>query len=200
MTPIHYAASCGVDRYRRRASSEQVDWLAIVQLLIECGARVDAVNSRGTTPLIVAACKGQEDIVRALIDAGAQCGHADARGDTALHFAATRGFVRVVDELLAARGCDVNATSKLRHTRSIGPRCDVTRTLSACWRRALTPCERIGSATSAQTATHASSATSTAANSKCSSASQAHIVNARLCSCYAMINARRCRRCRLSPM
>jgi ankyrin repeat protein len=68
--PLHYAAD------RRYA--------LLVQLLLNAGARVDAETTEGTTPLMLAAYRGDEDCIRLLLLAGAEPLRENARHQSAL--------------------------------------------------------------------------------------------------------------------
>lgn len=68
--PLHYAAE------RRHA--------LLVQLLLDAGAQVDAETTEGTTPLMLAARRGDEDCLRLLLLAGAEPLRENARRQSAL--------------------------------------------------------------------------------------------------------------------
>lgn len=76
---------------------------------------VDARNSRGRTPLHVAADNGQNDIVKLLISKGADLNAQSHWHFTPLIFAAHTGHPRVVMTLLDA-GADLEAASRDGHT------------------------------------------------------------------------------------
>jgi len=59
-TPLHYAASAGSPQH-----------LAIIALLLENHAYIDAASPNGTTPLMMAAQYGSTDAVQLLLDEGA---------------------------------------------------------------------------------------------------------------------------------
>ena len=75
-TPLHYAASRGQ--------------LAVIDLLIEHNAYIDAESPNATTPLMMAAGYGNVQATRALLQAGADPKLKNAEGLTALDFA--QGF------------------------------------------------------------------------------------------------------------
>ena len=85
-----------------------------VDLLLRSGAKVGTVDSRGVTPLHVAARAGDAAIVRKLISAGAQVSVHDqvkengSGNETPLHWAAFGGHLAALLELLSA-GAEVNA-------------------------------------------------------------------------------------------
>ena len=75
-TPLHYAASRGQ--------------LAVIDLLLEHNAYIDAESPNATTPLMMAAGYGNVQATRALLQAGADPKLKNAEGLTALDFA--QGF------------------------------------------------------------------------------------------------------------
>lgn len=93
-TPLHKAA--------------RSDAAAVVPLLVDAGAYVDASNDDGRTPLHTAASYGHTETVRALIAAGGDVNRRDKRGETPLHGSA---FYQHLDcmELLIGAGADVGA-------------------------------------------------------------------------------------------
>jgi len=89
---------------------------AMVDLLIQHGANVNAVGSRGgDTPLILAASEGETIIGRALIRAGARVNYQNNDGDTALIVASAGGEIGMVEELVRA-GANVNLRENYGHT------------------------------------------------------------------------------------
>lgn len=72
-TPLHYAATGG--------------HVAVLELLLERHAYVDAESPNGSTPLMMAAMYSSVDAVRALLDAGADPSIKNGLGLTALDFA-----------------------------------------------------------------------------------------------------------------
>lgn len=89
---------------------------AMVEMLIEAGAKVDATDARGWTPLMKALFnyelnKGFPDVVSLLIDAGADIEHQVSYGTRPLMIAAGYGEAGVVDVLLAA-GADTGAKNE----------------------------------------------------------------------------------------
>jgi ankyrin repeat protein len=86
---------------------------AVVETLLGAGASPNAASTTGSTPLMLAAASGDATSVRRLLDAGANVNAREsARGQTALMFAAAANRVAVID-LLAARGADPGATTKV---------------------------------------------------------------------------------------
>ena len=82
-------------------------------LVIRGGARVNAVNDLGVTPLWAASENGSAAMVRRLLQAGANPNAALVSGETPLMTAARTGNADVVKQLLA-KGADVNATERGR--------------------------------------------------------------------------------------
>ena len=106
-TPLHRAAS--------RGHTE------VVLRLLAHGVNVDPADSRGATPLILAARQGHWDAAHALVrGGGASVRVATREGDTALHAAAWAGATvyaadRVV-KLLVKSGIEVDARNKFGST------------------------------------------------------------------------------------
>ena len=76
--------------------------------LIELGARVDEPKSEedSTTPLLIAAAKGNAEMVRLLLKSGADLTARDDCENNALHLACSKGHVDVANRLIKA-GCDI---------------------------------------------------------------------------------------------
>ena len=98
-TPLHWAV------YR-------VD-VELIRLLLERGAKPDAINNYGSSPLAEAAKVGNAQLVEILLDAGADVESANQEGQTALMLAARAGSINVA-EVLVGRGADVNAREAWR--------------------------------------------------------------------------------------
>jgi ankyrin repeat protein len=88
---------------------------ALVQLLIDAGAALDALDYCNRTPLHIAASKGHSDAARALLEAGAAVNACNTDGKSILHYAAVQGSKAVVS-LLLAFGADVTAVDVQRET------------------------------------------------------------------------------------
>jgi ankyrin repeat protein len=85
--------------------------LAMVTILVEKGAKVNAVSSEQWTPLLNASSAGKDDVVAYLLDHGADIDHANSTGHTAVILAAYSSFPKIV-ELLIEKGADIHrATS-----------------------------------------------------------------------------------------
>lgn len=90
-TPLHYAAARGQ--------------LAVITLLLEHHAYIDAESPNGSTPLMMAAGYGSPEATRALLQAGADASLKNAKGLTALDFASGFGktaSAAVLEAALAA--------------------------------------------------------------------------------------------------
>jgi uncharacterized protein len=81
--------------------------VASAKVLLDAGAKVNYTTPAGTTPLIVAAHSGFDDVAELLLARGADS-RIDAAGYTALHLAVLRGLPQLVKSLVA-HGADVNA-------------------------------------------------------------------------------------------
>ncbi len=79
-TPLHYAASCTL------AQAPQM-----VRLLLEESAYIDAGSPNGSTPLMLAAQYGSEDVAQLLLAEGADPSIKNQRGLTAVQFAQRAG-------------------------------------------------------------------------------------------------------------
>lgn len=94
--------------------------LAVVNVLLDAGAEVDALNEMGWTPLFCAAYNPELDcgfapIVKRLIDAGANVNHRIHFGLTPLMLAAGGGEAAVCEVLLEA-GAEVKAVNEAGRT------------------------------------------------------------------------------------
>ena len=97
---------------------------AIIELLLDRGADVDAPNAAGTTALMLAAAAGKPDAVKLLLDRGADVDARDTiNGQTAAMFAAATNSAGAI-KLLAEHGADLNAVSKMLYPRNRGENLD----------------------------------------------------------------------------
>ncbi|RHZ59789.1 ankyrin repeat domain-containing protein [Aspergillus thermomutatus] len=98
---------------RRQGAKQVKDYDAMISMLIQEGADVNASNSLGLTPLHTAARAGDNQLVSLLVDAGADISARAKSGETPLHTAASYdgegpGAVGLVLE----KGGDVHARRK----------------------------------------------------------------------------------------
>ena len=95
VTPLHYAAPyCGAD---------------VVKLLVDAGAKVNAADVRGMTPLMLAVASEHQDagVVRRLLEAGADPNWRSKTGETPLDWArkyGDRGVIAALGEAGAKEG------------------------------------------------------------------------------------------------
>jgi ankyrin repeat protein len=104
--------------------------LDVVELLVEYGAQVSALNRLRRTPLHLAAVAGHVAVVRSLLAAGAPVdatGHSDRPLDLALR----KGHADVVDLLLEAGACLTDRDPVLLHEAVAGRSVAVMRALVA---------------------------------------------------------------------
>ena len=97
-TPLHYAATGG--------------HTAIIQLLLEESAYIDAESPNGTTPLMMAARYGNEKAVQMLINEGADLTLKNQLGLTALDFAVQGRRPESIKLLQSASSSSAEANSK----------------------------------------------------------------------------------------
>ena len=89
--PLHYAAT-----------NKGAHALAITRLLLEHHAYIDAESPNRTTPLMMAARYGREEVVRLLLDEGADPTLRNQPGLDAIDFARQAGRPTVVDMIAAS--------------------------------------------------------------------------------------------------
>lgn len=87
----------------------------LVKLLISLGVDINTKLGRNSTPLIVAAIKGYNDLARELIKAGANVNVKDNAGTTPLMFAAEKGNKYIAQMLLNA-GANIDAQNRSGYT------------------------------------------------------------------------------------
>jgi len=85
--PLHFAAAGGDN--------------AIVQILLDHYAYIDAESPNKVTPLMIAAREGQQDTVKLLLEAGADAGLKSGDGKTASDFAGERDHRAIVRDIAA---------------------------------------------------------------------------------------------------
>ncbi|MDQ7823256.1 MAG: ankyrin repeat domain-containing protein [Candidatus Eremiobacteraeota bacterium] len=83
----------------------------IAEFLLKKGARLEALNNYGETPLHTLSGLGRVEAVKVLLDQGANVLIQDTLGMTALHIAVRKNHLDVV-RLLIERGADVNCHDK----------------------------------------------------------------------------------------
>lgn len=91
---------------------------SIVQLLLDAGAEVNAVDQYGGSPLQMAAGAGNTEVVKVLLKAGANPNMVDASGRCPLYEASLHGRARIVQALLQA-GAHVEAATLGSRIRSL---------------------------------------------------------------------------------
>ncbi|CAC5385999.1 unnamed protein product [Mytilus coruscus] len=75
--------------------------LNVAEMLIKCGADVNATTSEGTTPLMFACSGNESELINMLIDKGANINMVDKKWMTALHISSIASNYNVVNILLA---------------------------------------------------------------------------------------------------
>ncbi|CAL1543868.1 unnamed protein product [Lymnaea stagnalis] len=91
-----------------KSPSPQIHLKDMVELLLRSGARVNDTDSRGQTPLMVAAKQSDaEGVLKILVESGAEVNKVDSKGVGALHEAVVGGCLKNV-EILIKLGADVN--------------------------------------------------------------------------------------------
>lgn len=83
----------------------------VVKLLLDAGAKRDAVDVDGTTPLCIAVQNGHFNVVELLLEAGADINATSSNGVTPLVIAAYTGYYDIV-KLLVERGADIEKVTK----------------------------------------------------------------------------------------
>lgn len=110
------------------------DQLPSVGLLLQAGARVDATDRDGWTPLFDACAEGSTDVIASLLWHGASRRRVDRKGRGLLHVAAERGHLPAVIVLLESGRIDVdrrygNSQSSALDVAAIAGHVDVLRAL-----------------------------------------------------------------------
>jgi hypothetical protein len=83
---------------------------AVLDFLVDMGARVEYSNSKGISNLIMASAAGYKRLVQILLSKGVDVNGCNKYGLIALHIAAWTGHLQIV-ELLIKSGADINAAS-----------------------------------------------------------------------------------------
>lgn len=86
-----------------------------VALFLETHINLKILNSRGWTPLMMAAFNGHDDIVNLLIQHHAEVNAIDPGGNSALHWAAFNGYISCVKQLIEQHA-PVNAGNRFGWT------------------------------------------------------------------------------------
>lgn len=95
--PIHNATAL------HAAAAAAVGNIRLIELLIDKGADLNALDRRGISPLIVACATGQISSAKTLIEAGAKINIKPTLAPTALIVAIQSGNVQLVETLLHAK-------------------------------------------------------------------------------------------------
>ena len=86
--------------------------IQLVQAIIDHGADVNAMNSRGQTALWFACCSGQTEFVKILLDKGADPNIIDKNGESCLHAAVYGSCSAETIQNIINHGASVNAVNK----------------------------------------------------------------------------------------
>ena len=101
------------DKLRRAATNGDLDG---IRRLVKAGARIDASDMDGYTPLICAVTSDQPEAASLLLELGSDVNRrADNSGHTALTWAAILGYSHLMDSLLQA-GADTETKNKRGRT------------------------------------------------------------------------------------
>lgn len=106
-----------------------------VEVLLEKGVDVEAKDSGGVTPLMLAAHYGRGQLASLLIQKGAHVDPKEEYANTPLHSAAESGHLNLV-ELLIAKGADVNRQDE-RYGTAVSRQLRLT---CAQWLHCTSPC------------------------------------------------------------
>ncbi|MBF0423389.1 MAG: ankyrin repeat domain-containing protein [Magnetococcales bacterium] len=110
MTKRHWTALLKAADLKIKNESEGKSQLQIAQALLAKKADIKAVNADGRTPLMLAANRGNVDMIQLLLKEGATIDAQDPQGYTALMLAALGGYDQAVKVLL-----DAKANPESRH-------------------------------------------------------------------------------------
>ncbi|XP_053596740.1 ankyrin-1-like [Microplitis demolitor] len=119
-TPLGIACECDETLLYHAVSSGHIK---IVELLLENGAKVNAINDSGETALIAAVLGNNLELMKILINAGAQVNLRNNKHHLPLHRAVQRRNYSITRYLIE-QGADINSVrfnrTPLTHTCSIG--------------------------------------------------------------------------------
>ncbi|HOW86702.1 MAG TPA: ankyrin repeat domain-containing protein [Candidatus Aminicenantes bacterium] len=104
-TPLHYACRGIPGKFEQSFRMEELE--STIRLLLAKGAKVNAQDFKGKTPLIIAAREDAPRVIESLLGREAQVNTRDFRGWTALMHAADRNRTAVI-KILVERGADLN--------------------------------------------------------------------------------------------
>lgn len=102
---VHFKDAIGETPLHRAAVCRDKDATAILRLLIDQGADVNAKDNNGTTPLHIAAGQPRVEMAKMLIDHGADVRARTSSGSEPMHHVSSNEVL----ELLLSRGADINA-------------------------------------------------------------------------------------------
>jgi len=80
----------------------------VAAFLVEHGSDINATNSDGDTPLMIAAARNNDGAVKLLLDHKADISVENKKNQTALHIASAELHAKIVDAILASGSQDVN--------------------------------------------------------------------------------------------
>ena len=84
--------------------------LKAIGLFLHCNINIDTCDSRGWTPLFIAAFNGSLEFAKLFLEFGANVNLKDSGGFSPLHWAAFNGHANTIKHFIA-RGADINARS-----------------------------------------------------------------------------------------
>uniref|UniRef100_A0A8C0GYY9 Uncharacterized protein n=1 Tax=Chelonoidis abingdonii TaxID=106734 RepID=A0A8C0GYY9_CHEAB len=90
--------------------------VAIIEYLINKGAKLDVKDKKGRTPMHRAAEKGRDDAVKVLLQAGAYIYSLDKEAKTPLHLAAQNHHTHILKRILKKNGAPVDAKDEKGQT------------------------------------------------------------------------------------
>lgn len=117
LTSAITAANGGVLEEQLRAAAEHGNAVQ-VEAALQQGASIDAKDSSGATPLLIATHKNQVDAAKVLIEAGADVNAKDRIKDSPYLYAGARGHNEIL-KLTLAHGADLKSTNRYGGTALI---------------------------------------------------------------------------------